>query len=104
VPRWVQGGPAAAQQLGGLAGVGVQESLELLGGQGPRTALLTRNRKGQWPITDRQHGWRIIQADGWPVCGLTPLWVCLCCCERGLEAVRDGRDIGKRTRDLATDS
>jgi hypothetical protein len=48
-----------------------------------RTALLTRNRKGQRPITDRQHGWRIVQADRWPVCGLTPLWVCLCCCERG---------------------
>jgi hypothetical protein len=32
---WVQGGPAAAQQLGGLALMGVQEVLELLGGQGP---------------------------------------------------------------------
>jgi hypothetical protein len=31
VPWWVQGGPAAAQQPGGLAGVGVQEPLELLG-------------------------------------------------------------------------
>jgi hypothetical protein len=34
VPRWVQGGPAAAQQLGRLVVVGVQEPLELLGGQG----------------------------------------------------------------------
>jgi hypothetical protein len=33
VPRWVQGGPAAAQQLGRLVVVGVQEPLELLGGQ-----------------------------------------------------------------------
>jgi hypothetical protein len=33
VPPWVQGGPAAAQQLGGLADVGVQEPLELLGAQ-----------------------------------------------------------------------
>jgi hypothetical protein len=32
---WVQGGPAAAQQLDGLAGVGVQEPLELLGVQLP---------------------------------------------------------------------
>jgi hypothetical protein len=34
MPRWVQGGPAAAQQLGGLVVVGIQESLELLGCQG----------------------------------------------------------------------
>jgi hypothetical protein len=34
VPRWVEGGPAAAQQFGGLAVVGAQEPLELLGGQG----------------------------------------------------------------------
>ena len=34
VPWWVEGGPAAAQQPGGLAGVGVQEPLELLAGQG----------------------------------------------------------------------
>jgi hypothetical protein len=31
VPRWVQGGPAAAKQPGRLTGVGVQEPLELLG-------------------------------------------------------------------------
>jgi hypothetical protein len=35
VPWWVEGGPAAAEEPGGLAGVGVQEPLELLGGQGP---------------------------------------------------------------------
>jgi hypothetical protein len=35
MPRWVEGGPAAAQQLGRLAVVGAQEPLELLGGQGP---------------------------------------------------------------------
>jgi hypothetical protein len=34
VRRWVQSGPAAAQQLGALALVGVQETLELLAGQG----------------------------------------------------------------------
>jgi hypothetical protein len=34
VPWWVQGGPAAAQQLGGLVGVDVEELLELVGGQG----------------------------------------------------------------------
>jgi hypothetical protein len=35
VPRWAQGGPAAAKELGGLAGVGVQQPLELLGRQLP---------------------------------------------------------------------
>jgi hypothetical protein len=30
VPRWVQRGPAAAKEPGRLAGVGVQEPLELL--------------------------------------------------------------------------
>jgi hypothetical protein len=35
VYRWVQGGPAAAQPLDGLASVGIEEVLELLGGQGP---------------------------------------------------------------------
>jgi hypothetical protein len=35
VLQWVQGGPAAAQQLGGLVDVGVQEPLELLGVQLP---------------------------------------------------------------------
>jgi hypothetical protein len=34
VLRVVEGGPAGAQQLDGLVGVGVQEPLELLGGQG----------------------------------------------------------------------
>jgi hypothetical protein len=34
VPWWVEGGPAAAEQLGGLAVVGVQKPLELLTGQG----------------------------------------------------------------------
>jgi hypothetical protein len=24
-----------------------------------------RGRKGQWPMTDRPHGWRIILADRW---------------------------------------
>jgi hypothetical protein len=32
MPRWVEGGPAAAEPLGGLAVVGIQELLELLGG------------------------------------------------------------------------
>jgi hypothetical protein len=31
----IQGGPAAAKQLGGLAVMGIQEPLELLDGQGP---------------------------------------------------------------------
>ena len=45
---WVQGGPAAAQQLGGLALLGVQESLELLGGQGPdRQAAALVDRRAQ---------------------------------------------------------
>jgi hypothetical protein len=35
VPWRVEGGPAAAQPLGGLASVGVQEPLELLGRQLP---------------------------------------------------------------------
>jgi hypothetical protein len=35
ISRWIKGGPAAAQELGGLAGVGVQEPLELLGVQCP---------------------------------------------------------------------
>jgi hypothetical protein len=35
VLQWVQGDPAAAQQLGGLADVGVQEPLELPGVQLP---------------------------------------------------------------------
>jgi len=30
----IQRGPAAAQQLGGLVGVGIKELLELFGGQG----------------------------------------------------------------------
>jgi hypothetical protein len=48
VPRWVQGGPAAAQQLGGLAMVGVQEPLELLGGQGTnRQAAALVDRRAQ---------------------------------------------------------
>jgi hypothetical protein len=34
VARSIQGGPAAAQQLGGLVGVGVEEVLELFGGEG----------------------------------------------------------------------
>jgi hypothetical protein len=34
VGRSIQGDPAAAQPLGGLVGVGVEELLELLGGQG----------------------------------------------------------------------
>jgi hypothetical protein len=34
VPRWVQRGPAAAKQPGGLVVVGVQEPLDLLGVQG----------------------------------------------------------------------
>jgi hypothetical protein len=44
-PQWVEGSPAAAQPLGGLVGVGVQEPLELLGGQGSHrqaTALIHR--------------------------------------------------------------
>jgi hypothetical protein len=44
-PRWIEGTPAAAQPLGGLAGVSVQEPLELLGAQGPHrqaTALIHR--------------------------------------------------------------
>jgi hypothetical protein len=45
---WVQGGPAAAQQSGGLVGVGVQEPLELLGGQGPdRQAGALVDRRAQ---------------------------------------------------------
>jgi hypothetical protein len=46
VPRWVQGGPAAAQQLGWLALVGIQEPLELLAGQGPdrQTSALVDRR------------------------------------------------------------
>jgi hypothetical protein len=48
VPRWVQGGPAAAQQLGRLVVVGVQEPLELLGGQGPdRQASALVDRRAQ---------------------------------------------------------
>jgi hypothetical protein len=42
---WLKVGPAAAQQLGGLVVVGVQEPLELLGGQGPNrqaSALVDR--------------------------------------------------------------
>jgi hypothetical protein len=35
VPWWVQGGPAAAQELGGLVGVDLHEPLELLGIQFP---------------------------------------------------------------------
>jgi hypothetical protein len=34
-PRWVEGGPAATQPLGGLTGVSVQEPLELLGVKSP---------------------------------------------------------------------
>jgi hypothetical protein len=33
VVGWIEGGPAAAQPLGGLVLVGVEELLELLGGQ-----------------------------------------------------------------------
>jgi hypothetical protein len=45
---WVQGGPAAAQQLGRLIGVGVQEPLELLGGQRPhRQAAALVDRRAQ---------------------------------------------------------
>jgi hypothetical protein len=48
VARWVVGGPAAAQQLGRLAVVGVQEPLELLGGQGPdRQAGALVHRRAQ---------------------------------------------------------
>jgi hypothetical protein len=46
--RWVQGGPAAAQPLGGLVLVGVQEPLELLGGQGAdRQAAALVDRRAQ---------------------------------------------------------
>jgi hypothetical protein len=34
-PRWIEGGPAATQPLGGLTGVSVQEPLELLGVKSP---------------------------------------------------------------------
>jgi hypothetical protein len=45
---WVQRGPAAAQQPGGLVVVGVQEALELLGGQGPhRQAAALVDRRAQ---------------------------------------------------------
>jgi hypothetical protein len=48
VPWWVKGGPAAAQQLGRLIGVGVQEALELLGGQGAdRQAAALVDRRAQ---------------------------------------------------------
>jgi hypothetical protein len=48
VPRWIEVSPAAAQQLGGLAVVGVQEPLELLGGQGPdRQAGALVDRRAQ---------------------------------------------------------
>jgi hypothetical protein len=49
VLRWVEGGPAAAQQLGGLIGVDVQEPLELLGGQGAdRQAGALVDRRAQF--------------------------------------------------------
>ena len=42
------GSPAAAQQPGGLVAVGVQEPLELLGGQGPdRQAGALVDRRAQ---------------------------------------------------------
>jgi hypothetical protein len=48
VPWWVQRGPAAAQQLCWLAVVGVQEALELLGGQRPyRQASALVDRRAQ---------------------------------------------------------
>jgi hypothetical protein len=48
VGRWVQGGAPAAQQLGWLAVVGVQEPLELLAGQGPdRQAGALVDRRAQ---------------------------------------------------------
>jgi hypothetical protein len=48
VRRWVEGGPAAAQQPGGLVVVGVKEPLELLGGQRPdRQAAALVERRAQ---------------------------------------------------------
>jgi hypothetical protein len=53
VPRSVEKGPAAAQQLGGLAGVGVQEPLELLGGQ-------STNRQAAAPVDRRAERLRVV--------------------------------------------
>ena len=85
VPRWVQGGPAAAQQLGGLAGVGVQEPLELLGVQLPHRqpvalvdgsaelvvlVLVGRGRRGRGagacaaPFCQRPSGRRVLAGRG----------------------------------------
>jgi hypothetical protein len=77
------------------------QHLAVFGQLGDDGRLLTRNRRVERPMTSGHHGWRIIpgRSLAWvdPAVGM-PLWPE----EKGHWRVRDGRDIGPRTRGLVT--